>query len=389
MRTLSLILIGVVLLPVSSLGQGWENGPSLNAARFGLGAVQCDGHIYVAGGQRTTNTLEVLYSGDTQWRRLASLPAGQRNLCAALVGDRIYTLGGYGPSDICQIYDISENRWHTGPTLPTALYWATAQAVGNRIYLMGGWQPGGAGRLDTLWILDTDSGTWTKGASLPSPVQDPASAVHANQIFVFSNVGCFKYSVQDDRWSAFSGPPSGHGYSVRAVTAGDRIYLMGGSPGNIGVAYPTTEVFDPIAETWTSAPYLNVARYSFQAVYVDQEETIYAMGGRGLEAVTLASVEKLSTATEATFTRGNVNGDDAVDIADALFILGYLYAGSSPASCLDAADTNDDGRIDISDAISLLWYMFGSGESLPPPFTSCGSDETEDELSCLEFEGCP
>jgi len=374
--------------PVSSLGQGWENGPSLNRARYGLGAVQYNGHIYAAGGHKTPNTLEVLFSGETEWTQLAPLPAEQKFHCAALVEDKIYTLGSYGTSDICQIYDISENKCQAGPTLPMALYWATAQAVGNKIYLIGGWQPGGAGKLDTLWILDTVSGEWTRGASIPTPMQTPTSASYANDIFVFCKDSHYKYNIQSNRWTPFPTPPRSHGGQAAAVAAGGKIYLIGGCPGNINEAFNTTDIFDPVTSTWTTGPDLKIARYSFQAVYLDQEETIYAIAGRGLEAQSLGSVEKLSIETGTTFKRGNVNGDDRMNIADAIFILGYLYSGSQAPTCLDAADANDDGAVDIADAITLLDHLFGESGPLPEPFGACGIDPTADELGCDSYPPC-
>src|SRR5262249_15325626 len=45
------------------------------------------------------------------------------------------------------------------------------------------------------------------------------------------------------------------------------------------------------------------------------------------------------------FIRGDSNGDDIVNISDAQATLGYLFLGSGPVSCLDAADANDDGKV--------------------------------------------
>ena len=47
---------------------------------------------------------------------------------------------------------------------------------------------------------------------------------------------------------------------------------------------------------------------------------------------------------------------------------------------MDAADANDDGSIDIADAIYLLSYLFGGGDQPPPPFPDPGIDPTPDTL---------
>ena len=89
------------------------------------------------------------------------------------------------------------------------------------------------------------------------------------------------------------------------------------------------------------------------------------------------------------FRRGNTNSDSGVDLADALYVVNYLFAGGPEPTCLDAADMNDDGSLDISDTMYLLNYLFVSG---PPPGSpgpqSCGPDPTDDSLDCVLASGC-
>ena len=76
------------------------------------------------------------------------------------------------------------------------------------------------------------------------------------------------------------------------------------------------------------------------------------------------------------FRRGDANDSGRVDIADAIFVLGYLFAEAPAPVCPDAADANDDGRLDIADAVRILAYLF-AGASLPPPGAqACGVDPT-------------
>ncbi len=91
---------------------------------------------------------------------------------------------------------------------------------------------------------------------------------------------------------------------------------------------------------------------------------------------------------ETLFKRGDPNGDGRLNVADAIFILGYAFGGGPAPSCLKGADTNDDGRINVADAIYLLGYAFGGGPPPPPPFESCGTDPTPDDLSCESFPQC-
>ncbi|HIO65151.1 MAG TPA: HYR domain-containing protein [Planctomycetes bacterium] len=88
------------------------------------------------------------------------------------------------------------------------------------------------------------------------------------------------------------------------------------------------------------------------------------------------------------FIRGDANDDGAIDISDAIVIIGYIFLGT-PSDCHDALDCNDSGNIDISDAIFHFNTLFQGGPPPPPPFDVCGLDPTEDPLVCELYQHCP
>jgi hypothetical protein len=56
---------------------------------------------------------------------------------------------------------------------------------------------------------------------------------------------------------------------------------------------------------------------------------------------------------------GDVNGDGAIDIVDAL-LTAQFYVGLDPANFIpENADTNCDGNIDIVDALLIAQYYVG------------------------------
>jgi hypothetical protein len=85
---------------------------------------------------------------------------------------------------------------------------------------------------------------------------------------------------------------------------------------------------------------------------------------------------------EERFVRGDVNGDERVDLSDAVSILGYLFLGQSVQVCPDVMDIDDAGDVNISDPIYLLNFLFLGGPALPPPFPSPGPDPSPDQLPC-------
>jgi hypothetical protein len=63
---------------------------------------------------------------------------------------------------------------------------------------------------------------------------------------------------------------------------------------------------------------------------------------------------------------GDANGDKGGNIADAIHLLGYLFAKGAAPTCAKAADANDDDTLNIADAISILGYLFAGGAMNAP-----------------------
>ncbi len=119
-----------------------------------------------------------------------------------------------------------------------------------------------------------------------------------------------------------------------------------------------------------------------------------AIGGNPVETliVTAAAGQRIPTMTsinfsiiETQFLRGDCDGNGVPNLADAIVLLGTLFGTpTDPLSCRSACDANDDGQLNIADAIRLLTYLFAGGLTLDPPFPDCGVDPTVDSLDCLE-----
>jgi hypothetical protein len=92
-----------------------------------------------------------------------------------------------------------------------------------------------------------------------------------------------------------------------------------------------------------------------------------------------------------TFLRGNVNGSAvdperalaAIDVADPIYLLEFLYREGPLPPCLEAADATADGTLDLGDAVFLIQHLAGlpAAASLPPPWPELGPG-TGSRLSC-------
>ncbi len=87
------------------------------------------------------------------------------------------------------------------------------------------------------------------------------------------------------------------------------------------------------------------------------------------------------------YTRGDVNDDGAVDVADPISLLGFLFSGGLAPGCEDAADGNDDGDLNVADGITILNFLFVGSGPLPDP-TACDVDPTDDMLDCADSASC-
>jgi hypothetical protein len=88
------------------------------------------------------------------------------------------------------------------------------------------------------------------------------------------------------------------------------------------------------------------------------------------------------------FARGDVDASGALDLTDAIALLWSLFLGAEPPGCEKAADADDDGELKITDAVSILGHLFLGGARLPEPSGDCGSDPTDDALTCASSSAC-
>ncbi|MBI4586239.1 MAG: hypothetical protein HY717_19690 [Planctomycetes bacterium] len=122
-----------------------------------------------------------------------------------------------------------------------------------------------------------------------------------------------------------------------------------------------TRTFDPNLEDLT---------------YSEELKALGAVDGFLPSKMAIANDDPLSR-HQMLFIRGEVNGDHRVDLADAIFVLVFLFR--DPALEPDpmiAADMNDDEHVDLSDPIYLLEYLFLGGPRPAAPYPGIGADFT-------------
>lgn len=108
--------------------------------------------------------------------------------------------------------------------------------------------------------------------------------------------------------------------------------------------------------------------------------------------------ETTSKLTINSYTKGDVNNDGDVDIADAVCIVNRVVGKATPSFVVQAADANNDGEVDIADAVRIVNLVVGKINALtrsassPSKATTRASDAADgiyaDAISAYAGEEC-
>jgi len=83
------------------------------------------------------------------------------------------------------------------------------------------------------------------------------------------------------------------------------------------------------------------------------------------------------------FLRGDCDGNDNLDLTDAIFTLNRLFKGGEDSACLVGCDSNSDNRYDLADAVFTLNHLFLGGPQPEGGYPEC--EKAPEELRPL----CP
>lgn len=89
-----------------------------------------------------------------------------------------------------------------------------------------------------------------------------------------------------------------------------------------------------------------------------------SFSARVQDGIGASAVKPYVFSIAAAYICGDANGDENVNVGDAVFIISYVFRGGEAPDPLVSADANGDGNVNIGDAVYLISYIFRSG---PPP----------------------
>jgi hypothetical protein len=97
--------------------------------------------------------------------------------------------------------------------------------------------------------------------------------------------------------------------------------------------------------------------------------------------VAYSNYDDTSAVDEATpelhFLRGDVDGNEEMEVTDSIFVLDWLFFGGPAPNVAEASDINADGHQDVADPVYLLNYLFLGGPQPTAPFPERGPTPRE------------
>lgn len=242
-----------------------------------------------------------VFAQQINWITRAPLPQVREGASGAVAPgpdgfSKVYVMHGYsgGDSTALRIYDPIADSWSAGPNSPgiassEGYFGATADDGSGtlNVYIIGG----RAGTvLSQNLKFNPITNTWAAGAAMPTPRAGAGITVQDNLIYViggrdgitpFSGAPLNANQVYDpvaNTWTSLAPLPTPRS-GVAAVSVNGLIYVIGGwtLAGGIPTLQNIVEVFDPAMNTWSSAAPMPTARAYLGAA--ERQGLIYTIGG--------------------------------------------------------------------------------------------------------------
>merc|ERR1712025_419430 len=179
--------------------------------------------------------------------------------------------------------------------------------LNNEIYVIGGYD--GARRLTSVEKFSPTKNQWTLLKQLDNPRSDCASVVHNNKIYLFGGYGgdslpsCEIYDTNADTWVSLTQIQSRRsGACAVSLKDENKIMVLGGYNGTVRVK--TTEIYDPVTNSWTYGPPMLRERSNFTACTFKKE--VVVIGGY-TGHMTIPDVEKFDLVTRKWSKIGEIN----------------------------------------------------------------------------------
>lgn len=267
--------VGVYYTSLPNTGDpAYKPSPMPTPRRAAAAAPIGDYQAVVAGGL-SANTGTVYSANElfawTSWASRAAMPAPRHSHRAARLPDgRIAFIAGQSTemhgsqTNTVYIYDPQTDTWSSGPTLPERKALMACDVLENGLVWVAGGSTNNSDRSKTTYLLNPSTMTWSVAASIPNDIGSAAGgALPGNRAGLPGGLGnsqtqantalntFYIYDPSSNTWSV--GPAMPTPRSEHAVQwMGRELVVIGGWPS--GLATTSNEAYDPFANVWIQNP---------------------------------------------------------------------------------------------------------------------------------------
>jgi N-acetylneuraminic acid mutarotase len=208
------------------------------------------------------------------WNEVANYPETLESAAICTDGTFAYGAGGNAagfPTAGFYKYDPSANSWSTLASVPQTLYDARSvyDSANNKIYLFGGIDGTTFAVINTLYIYDIASDSWSSGNAMPGNRFFPGVVYDPVTDLMYIAGGIDENFLETDTTWIYDPNTGSYDTStapnIPAVMGGSAVSLVGQTmylQGSFGAGATTLNyAYDIVANTWTQKADLPAARY--------------------------------------------------------------------------------------------------------------------------------
>lgn len=278
-----------------------RTSPMRRARRQHSVTLLADGRVLVVGGDFSAVASEIYDPNTRAWTDAAATTAARRIHTATLLADgRVLVAGGSvsGTTALAtaEIWDPATDTFTAAPPMPSARMWHTAtRLLDGRVLLAGGAASGSV--LSSAVLYDPATNGWAAAPAMPfgryrataTLLPDGRVLVAGGSEGLMATTTAQVYDPVTNRWTVAASMANRREVTCALLRPDGTVLLVGGASRVLATDVSTTptatcERFDPVTNTWSSAPSLLAPRSDHFAAVLGNE--VITAGGRGAPALT-------------------------------------------------------------------------------------------------------
>jgi N-acetylneuraminic acid mutarotase len=318
----------------------WSDLPDMNTPRHGMAVASVRETVYAIGGSTGAAAGQLTQSAESlklaprkpqpagAWRSLPDAPTARLMTAWTVLDGKIWIAGGMRHGETLQVvetYDPQTGAWQDQPPLPIPLNHATAATYNGEVVVIGGATDNIAKASNKAFVFR--DGKWADLPDLQHARAAAAAAVVDDKLVVVGGQNDKKLVPQTEvfdgkSWTEAADLPTPREH-LAAVSDGVYVYAIGGRKLSADDNSPAFERFDPGSGNWEKLTPMPTARGSYGAAFIDGR--IVAVGGEEPTQV-LATAEMYDIANKKWTTlapiKTPVHGEVLAAVGSTLYCIG-------------------------------------------------------------------